>query len=60
MSQTVQPTPSDQGASGPAQFDRSMGLVSNFALGFTYLSPLGAITVLLPLGLTTAGPPSIW
>lgn len=42
------------------QFRRSMGLVSNFSLGFTYLSPLAGTAALLPLALTTAGPPAIW
>ncbi|WP_218952164.1 APC family permease [Amycolatopsis anabasis] len=37
-----------------------MGVVETLSLGFTYMSPLGAIAALLPLGLTTAGPPSTW
>lgn len=37
-----------------------MGVVETLSLGFTYLSPLGAVAALMPLGLTTAGPPSIW
>ncbi|MFF3976536.1 APC family permease [Streptomyces sp. NPDC001828] len=49
----AEPTPAPQ-------FERSMGLVATFSLGFTYLSPLGAVCALLPLGLTNAGPPSIW
>ncbi len=42
------------------QFHRSMGLVANFALGFTYLSPLVGVYSLFALGLGTAGPPSVW
>ena len=42
------------------QFDRRMSLWSNFALGFLYLSPLVGVVSLFALGLSTAGPPSIW
>lgn len=42
------------------QFDRTMGLWSNFALGFLYLSPLVGVVSLFALGLSTAGPPSIF
>lgn len=42
------------------QFNRSIGLVSNFALGFTYLSPLTAVYSLFALAITLAGPPAIW
>lgn len=42
------------------EFQRSMGLVANFALGFTYLSPLVGVYSLFALGLATAGPPAIW
>ncbi|EMH4165768.1 amino acid permease, partial [Pluralibacter gergoviae] len=42
------------------QFNRSIGLVSNFALGFTYLSPLTAVYSLFALAVTLAGPPAIW
>lgn len=41
-------------------FKRSMSLWANFALGFTYLSPLVGIYSLFALGLATGGPPSIW
>ncbi|PSR70243.1 amino acid permease [Nocardia sp. MDA0666] len=41
-------------------FTRSMGVVETLSLGFTYMSPLGAIAALMPFGLMTAGPPSIW
>ncbi|MEU9478710.1 APC family permease [Streptomyces sp. NPDC048191] len=49
-----------EGGGDSAQFTRSMGVVETLSLGFTYLSPLGAVAALMPLGLTTAGPPSIW
>lgn len=42
------------------QFNRSIGLMSNFALGFTYLSPLTAVYSLFALAITLAGPPAIW
>ncbi|MCV7134001.1 amino acid permease [Mycobacterium hodleri] len=41
-------------------FKRSIGLVSNFSLGFTYLSPGAGVLSIFALGLATAGPPSIW
>ncbi|ALR75260.1 APC family permease [[Enterobacter] lignolyticus] len=42
------------------QFNRSIGLISNFALGFTYLSPLTAVYSLFALAVTLAGPPAVW
>lgn len=42
------------------RFDRSMSLWANFALGFTYLSPLVGVYSLLAVALSTGGPPSIW
>jgi len=42
------------------QFNRSIGLISNFALGFTYLSPLTAVYSLFALAITLAGPPAVW
>ena len=33
---------------------------ANFALGFTYLSPVVGIYTLFALGLATGGPPMIW
>ncbi|UTX53124.1 APC family permease [Leucobacter aridicollis] len=42
------------------KFDRSMSLWANFALGFTYLSPLVGVYSLLAMALSTGGPPSIW
>ncbi len=41
-------------------FNRSIGLISNFSLGFTYLSPLTAVYSLFALAVTLAGPPAIW
>ena len=40
------------------KFDRSMSLWANFALGFTYLSPLVGVYSLLAMALSTGGPPS--
>lgn len=42
------------------KFNRSIGLMSNFSLGFTYLSPLTAVYSLFALSITLAGPPAIW
>lgn len=41
-------------------FNRSMSLWANFALGFTYLSPLVGVYSLFATALATGGPPSIW
>ncbi|QIM17293.1 amino acid permease [Leucobacter insecticola] len=41
-------------------FSRSMSLWGNFALGFTYLSPLVGVYSLFAVALSTGGPPSIW
>lgn len=41
-------------------FKRSMSLWANFALGFTYLSPLVGVYSLFAVALTTGGPPSVW
>ncbi len=43
-----------------SQFERSIGLISNFSLGFTYLSPLTAVYSLFALAITLAGPPAFW
>ncbi len=42
------------------EFHRSMGLWSNMALGFTYLSPLVGVYSLFAYSLSVGGPPSIW
>jgi amino acid transporter len=41
-------------------FDRSMSLWANFALGFTYLSPLVGVYSLFAVALSTGGPPSVF
>src|SRR5580765_8223108 len=43
-----------------AKFDRSMSVWENFALGFTYLSPVVGVYSVFALGLTTGGPPMWW
>jgi amino acid transporter len=43
-----------------AQFDRSMSLWENFALGFTYLSPVVGVYSVFGIGIATGGPPMIW
>jgi len=42
------------------KFDRSMSLWENFALGFTYLSPVVGVYSVFDLGLSTGGPPMFW
>jgi amino acid transporter len=39
---------------------RRLGLFSNFAVGFTYLSPVVGVYGLFAYGLATGGPPFIW
>lgn len=41
-------------------FNRSMSLWANFALGFTYLSPLVGVYSLFAQAISTGGPPSIF
>ncbi len=41
-------------------FTRSMSLWSNFALGFTYLSPLVGVYSLFAVAMSTGGPPSVF
>jgi len=43
-----------------AKFDRKMGMWENFALGFTYLSPVVGVYSVFDLGLSTGGPPMFW
>src|SRR5579862_2536009 len=43
-----------------AKFDRSMSLWENFALGFTYLSPVVGVYSVFAGSLQAAGPPFIW
>ena len=42
------------------QLSRTLGLFSNFAVGFTYLSPVVGVYSLFAFGLVTGGPPYIW
>ena len=43
-----------------SQFRRDMSPWANFALGFTYLSPVVGIYTLFAIALATGGPPMIW
>jgi amino acid transporter len=43
-----------------SEFKRDMGLWANFALGFTYLSPVVGIYTLFAVALVAGGPPMIW
>ncbi len=43
-----------------SSFERSMSLWQNFALGFTYLSPVVGVYTLFGLCLATGGPPMFW
>jgi amino acid transporter len=43
-----------------AKFDRSMSLWQNFALGFTYLSPVVGVYSVFDFGMSTGGPPMFW
>ena len=42
------------------KLDRRINLIANFALGFLYLSPMVGVVALFSLGMTKAGPPSIF
>ncbi len=43
-----------------AQFERTMSLWQNFALGFTYLSPVVGVYSVFAIGMQAGGPPMIW
>jgi amino acid transporter len=43
-----------------SEFRRDMSLRANFALGFTYLSPVVGVYALFAFALAEAGPPMIW
>lgn len=60
MEQTPDKKNDNSQKDGKEQFNRSIGLISNFALGFTYLSPLTAVYSLFALAVTLAGPPAVW
>jgi amino acid transporter len=42
------------------RFERKMGAWENFALGFTYLSPVVGVYSTLAIALVAGGPPSVW
>lgn len=42
------------------RFDRSMSVWQNFALGFTYLSPVVGVYTVFQLGFSAGGPPMFW
>src|SRR4029453_8288911 len=63
----ITPTPAE--TDDPAQlaelgyeshFERRMGLWENFALGFTYLSPVVGVYSTFALAFLAGGPPMIW
>jgi len=43
-----------------SKFDRSMSMWENFALGFTYLSPVVGVYTVFAFAITTGGPPMFW
>lgn len=43
-----------------SNFDRSMSAWENFALGFTYLSPVVGVYTVFTLALNAGGPPMFW
>ena len=43
-----------------SDFKRSMSLWENFALGFTYLSPVVGIYTVFQFALSDGGPPVFW
>ena len=43
-----------------SKFDRSMSLWSNFALGFTYLSPVVGVYTVFAFAIATGGPAMFW
>ena len=43
-----------------SKFDRSMSLWENFALGFTYLSPVVGVYSVFALAISSGGPPMFW
>jgi amino acid transporter len=43
-----------------AKFDRSMSVWENFALGFTYLSPVVGVYSVFDVGMAAGGPPMLW
>ena len=43
-----------------SRFERRMGLWENFALGFTYLSPVVGVYSTFAIAFMAGGPPMIW
>ena len=43
-----------------SHFDRSMSLWENFALGFTYLSPVAGVYTIFATAFAAGGPPMWW
>jgi amino acid transporter len=43
-----------------SNFDRTMNVWQNFALGFTYLSPVVGVYTVFQLGFSAGGPPMFW
>jgi amino acid transporter len=43
-----------------SNFDRTMTVWQNFALGFTYLSPVVGVYSVFALGMQAGGPPMLW
>ncbi len=43
-----------------SNFDRTMSFWENFALGFTYLSPVVGVYSVFAMALRAAGPPMFW
>src|SRR5580658_6434097 len=43
-----------------SKFDRTMSLWENFALGFTYLSPVVGVYSVFALAISSGGPPMFW
>jgi amino acid transporter len=60
------PTPADRDSAQlealgyDSKFDRSMSLWSNFALGFTYLSPVVGVYTVFAFAIVTGGPAMFW
>ena len=43
-----------------SHFDRSMSIWENFALGFTYLSPVVGVYTIFAITFAAGGPPMWW
>jgi len=43
-----------------SNFDRTMSMWENFALGFTYLSPVVGVYTIFQFGFSAGGPPMFW